>query len=132
MIRRPPRSTLFPYTTLFRSVGARGPVPAEVPPLDPHVGRGDHAAVRGTEHRGVVAGADLGRPRDAGPGDDAVDEGELAELRDGLVPGAGCGEPSHGVPPVTGIDWGPTRRPAEEHRRQRCPRKVVPWSTPTS
>src|SRR3712207_7465007 len=26
MIRRPPRSTLFPYTTLFRSLGARGPV----------------------------------------------------------------------------------------------------------
>src|SRR5438552_19057823 len=25
MIRRPPRSTLFPYTTLFRSVVARGP-----------------------------------------------------------------------------------------------------------
>src|SRR3712207_7204970 len=25
MIRRPPRSTLFPYTTLFRSRGARGP-----------------------------------------------------------------------------------------------------------
>src|SRR5256885_11128743 len=24
MIRRPPRSTLFPYTTLFRSIGARG------------------------------------------------------------------------------------------------------------
>src|SRR5690242_20921846 len=24
MIRRPPRSTLFPYTTLFRSVGQRG------------------------------------------------------------------------------------------------------------
>src|SRR2546425_7952212 len=24
MIRRPPRSTLFPYTTLFRSLGARG------------------------------------------------------------------------------------------------------------
>src|SRR5256885_5218996 len=24
MIRRPPRSTLFPYTTLFRSVSARG------------------------------------------------------------------------------------------------------------
>src|SRR5258708_21659575 len=24
MIRRPPRSTLFPYTTLFRSVAARG------------------------------------------------------------------------------------------------------------
>src|SRR3712207_6873946 len=26
MIRRPPRSTLFPYTTLFRSVGERGQV----------------------------------------------------------------------------------------------------------
>src|SRR2546430_11047626 len=25
MIRRPPRSTLFPYTTLFRSVEIRGP-----------------------------------------------------------------------------------------------------------
>src|SRR2546425_8179318 len=25
MIRRPPRSTLFPYTTLFRSVGHAGP-----------------------------------------------------------------------------------------------------------
>src|SRR2546422_2772170 len=25
MIRRPPRSTLFPYTTLFRSVGERAP-----------------------------------------------------------------------------------------------------------
>src|SRR2546430_15197840 len=24
MIRRPPRSTLFPYTTLFRSIAARG------------------------------------------------------------------------------------------------------------
>src|SRR2546430_11459745 len=30
MIRRPPRSTLFPYTTLFRSVGGqRGKPPAE-------------------------------------------------------------------------------------------------------
>src|SRR5256885_13182261 len=25
MIRRPPRSTLFPYTTLFRSIGLKGP-----------------------------------------------------------------------------------------------------------
>src|SRR5258708_27504367 len=28
MIRRPPRSTLFPYTTLFRSPSARGDSPA--------------------------------------------------------------------------------------------------------
>src|SRR3712207_7503930 len=32
MIRRPPRSTLFPYTTLFRSPGAVGPERAIVAP----------------------------------------------------------------------------------------------------
>src|SRR5256885_6748758 len=32
MIRRPPRSTLFPYTTLFRSLNRAVPVIAEVPP----------------------------------------------------------------------------------------------------
>src|SRR5256885_17042782 len=36
MIRRPPRSTLFPYTTLFRSSGAAGArCPAESLPRDP-------------------------------------------------------------------------------------------------
>src|SRR2546425_8289495 len=29
MIRRPPRSTLFPYTTLFRSTGSHGETPGE-------------------------------------------------------------------------------------------------------
>src|SRR5258708_20796020 len=29
MIRRPPRSTLFPYTTLFRSNKGQGPIAAE-------------------------------------------------------------------------------------------------------
>src|SRR3712207_8378778 len=33
MIRRPPRSTLFPYTTLFRSVYEPQPYPAEDPLL---------------------------------------------------------------------------------------------------
>src|SRR2546422_6172673 len=33
MIRRPPRSTLFPYTTLFRSLERRVPPEAEFPPL---------------------------------------------------------------------------------------------------
>src|SRR5438094_3150954 len=32
MIRRPPRSTLFPYTTLFRSRRGRGPGAAPPPP----------------------------------------------------------------------------------------------------
>src|SRR3712207_8066106 len=33
MIRRPPRSTLFPYTTLFRSAGVGGEGPAALPAL---------------------------------------------------------------------------------------------------
>src|SRR5256885_11742005 len=35
MIRRPPRSTLFPYTTLFRSAGAREP---DAGPREPGAG----------------------------------------------------------------------------------------------
>src|SRR2546426_4549184 len=36
MIRRPPRSTLFPYTTLFRSLAAVGRYGADDPrPVDP-------------------------------------------------------------------------------------------------
>src|SRR2546429_7145787 len=31
MIRRPPRSTLFPYTTLFRSTNSCGPTPPALP-----------------------------------------------------------------------------------------------------
>src|SRR2546430_15990935 len=34
MIRRPPRSTLFPYTTLFRSLAHPRPPRAKAPPLD--------------------------------------------------------------------------------------------------
>src|SRR2546430_13304582 len=33
MIRRPPRSTLFPYTTLFRSIQYRLPTTGEIVPL---------------------------------------------------------------------------------------------------
>src|SRR5256885_6625722 len=50
MIRRPPRSTLFPYTTLFRShqdVGARRPGPATLdgprPPGRPPARKGREA-----------------------------------------------------------------------------------------
>src|SRR2546429_7034679 len=35
MIRRPPRSTLFPYTTLFRSTPHPAPPPASAPPAPP-------------------------------------------------------------------------------------------------
>src|SRR2546422_6326765 len=49
MIRRPPRSTLFPYTTLFRSVG---PAPAGVVSArSPHrVGRGREQSARCPPH----------------------------------------------------------------------------------
>src|SRR6266480_5493595 len=43
MIRRPPRSTLFPYTTLFRSIArARGSLPGAVPPSAIPPRRGPH------------------------------------------------------------------------------------------
>src|SRR3989454_4138388 len=49
MIRRPPRSTLFPYTTLFRSV--EEPRPLTVGPDDARIGtaqRGAHHAADST------------------------------------------------------------------------------------
>src|SRR5256886_14591539 len=60
MIRRPPRSTLFPYTTLFRSLGAgiRAVVhihqPRSVGPLTQRPVRSQRQAVHGEEGRGVV------------------------------------------------------------------------------
>src|SRR5256885_10494641 len=52
MIRRPPRSTLFPYTTLFRSVAERD----EAPSLFDERGRADVVGVHGGPHP-----AELGR-----------------------------------------------------------------------
>src|SRR5947209_16070149 len=50
MIRRPPRSTLFPYTTLFRSAPARRP-DAENQPPRPHPQDADaRARSRSEEH----------------------------------------------------------------------------------
>src|SRR5688572_32522778 len=47
MIRRPPRSTLFPYTTLFRSAGPGSiPLGEERPGGPPGVPRGDAALGR--------------------------------------------------------------------------------------
>src|SRR2546422_6300489 len=57
MIRRPPRSTLFPYTTLFRSV--RG-MPRSLQ------GHGDEALPRGWARAGP---GDEARQQHAGPGE---------------------------------------------------------------
>src|SRR5437763_11330228 len=45
MIRRPPRSTLFPYTTLFRSLRLRPPARRPVPPRN-----GIRGGTRSEEH----------------------------------------------------------------------------------
>src|SRR5256885_12535029 len=48
MIRRPPRATLFPYTTLFRSIpipcGATAPAPANIPVAPVLSGQGSGAS----------------------------------------------------------------------------------------
>src|SRR3712207_7703177 len=73
MIRRPPRSTLFPYTTLFRSdgvaavVGPRDQALLEQPP-------GEEAAQQllallGREARGVAVADELERPEEPGAAD---------------------------------------------------------------
>src|SRR3712207_7116776 len=63
MIRRPPRSTLFPYTTLFRS----GLLVAHGRRLGGPVAAGDDAGVRVDGRRGrgglPVRGPPAGRPR---------------------------------------------------------------------
>src|SRR2546422_6851541 len=56
MIRRPPRSTLFPYTTLFRSRGPRGGGPFEEDGIEGRAhrvlhGRGGHRHRRGADPR---------------------------------------------------------------------------------
>src|SRR3712207_9197038 len=61
MIRRPPRSTLFPYTTLFRSHGAPGPH-VEVRVL----AAGEEHAAGDAAHVGV-GGHDLGDERAVEP-----------------------------------------------------------------
>src|SRR2546426_6626391 len=58
MIRRPPRSTLFPYTTLFRSAGAVGVLVDE------------QRVVRFTQETGVLARGDRAVGDDVREGDE--------------------------------------------------------------
>src|SRR6516164_6421616 len=46
MIRRPPRSTLFPYTTLFRSEGTSGLGSTSCPGLEPRARPSDRKSTR--------------------------------------------------------------------------------------
>ena len=55
MVRRPPRSTLFPYTTLFRSVEGRdaGEIAAEAGKRGVGIGAGDFYAARAIDALGL-------------------------------------------------------------------------------
>src|SRR3989441_11564147 len=56
MIRRPPRSTLFPYTTLFRSLFAWGDPALLARPAAGIVGRRDHSPYGAEAARLLAAG----------------------------------------------------------------------------
>src|SRR2546422_10772188 len=66
MIRRPPRSTLFPYTTLFRSLAVAAGAPAEQREKVAHGGGEDPQVLVVAHGRGAVA---LGELLPVGPVD---------------------------------------------------------------
>src|SRR2546429_5322968 len=75
MIRRPPRSTLFPYTTLSRSgdpAGEERPEPREAAPV---------AADDGVLHRFVGGGQDVEQQEDEDADGDRVEPGAQARRR---------------------------------------------------
>src|SRR3712207_7314844 len=70
MIRRPPRSTLFPYTTLFRSDGKVGERTAgQVDPLEPLpvVGRPLRGQAQQPAAAPLLHGSETGGPHPRGP-----------------------------------------------------------------
>src|SRR5690606_41441745 len=54
LLRPPPRPTLFPYTTLFRSTGVARALPADAQPARLGAGGGDHRRLRGHSHPGLL------------------------------------------------------------------------------
>src|SRR5688572_32376810 len=65
MIRRPPRSTLFPYTTLFRSPDRRGALAIHRLRARRRLGVGrPRRALRGRHRRAVLQRGIHGDPRD--------------------------------------------------------------------
>src|SRR5438046_5259340 len=127
MIRRPPRSTLFPYTTLFRS---RGHVEAEDSPGEQHVppagadrddldgGSLDGRSVCGEQHM-LAVGQDLRPPvtelalRRVRRGEHALVAPALTHDPETGVVGPGVDEPTVLAPAATGpvghreVDRGP-------------------------
>src|SRR2546430_3226160 len=67
MIRRPPRSTLFPYTTLFRSVHGLPPHLQHHPAGEPQAGDAAEAGAATERQQGVVRGGEQGGEQQDGP-----------------------------------------------------------------
>src|SRR2546422_5015190 len=78
MIRRPPRSTLFPYTTLFRSLGRLGAAPGRG---DGHLGR---RPCHVSADRGGGTAAHPGRRQGAHPLQRGRSEEHTSELQSRL------------------------------------------------
>src|SRR6266498_1496747 len=143
MIRRPPRSTLFPYTTLFRSLGSAAPALAPQPAPERRLA--DSVSLsEWSWRRLLLAGADAPagdggggrrRSRAGRRGDRARPEGSLPGSRYGSLrrlgeeaPGpewdrgrrdrshAGAGFPSRGVRPEAAGLRGWRSRPARGSR----------------
>src|SRR2546427_12400368 len=129
MIRRPPRSTLFPYTTLFRSRAEtmprardggvlRGPRRRTAPRrAGRRVALG--AAVRGRTRGEPALRRPVGRApqrRDAGPGAGGV---AGAHIAGGNGAGASGARPA-GVPRVGGLPRGPDRGDDRSARNRRA------------
>src|SRR2546430_15407060 len=120
MIRRPPRSTLFPYTTLFRSVPVGVPLaPLEAvdePGGDPDAAKHDRqrrrevlAVARPPDEQELVDRLELGLPR----------ERERVVARDGQKSGEPLGSVVPAPPPPPEL---PARRRAPGRGRGAAPR----------
>src|SRR2546423_3229850 len=142
MIRRPPRSTLFPYTTLFRSDAATEREPSDARGRDHAAGHGEPVLVRRGVHlcpRASPAdpnpprpGIDRDRAHQREIGDDAaVDAAEPAAVvaaapyrqRQVLRPG----EPDDARDLRGARAAGDDGRPLVDHRVEQSPRRVVVW-----
>src|SRR3712207_8526826 len=84
MIREPPRSTLFPCTTLFRACTFDRPVPVEVV-LSTDVlhrcARGAPVSNQGRTHRPTAAANSRRTPRSSHPGNSCRSEEHTSELQ---------------------------------------------------
>src|SRR3989442_9307479 len=102
MIRRPPRSTLFPYTTLFRSVDGRvrdvciegdrivADLPAGAPRLD---ARGMIVMPGGVDMHAHIAGSSVNQGRRLLPEEHMADPMPAPRLPDGAAAPSGTGGP---------------------------------------